>query len=108
MKVMIEGEFDNVIEMQQAIAKFLGAEKVSPKQIAAIDDDEDEKPKGKRGRPAKNKTKITESDIRKALRNYAKENGKEAAMEILQEFGADNVAELDSENYSELLANLAI
>jgi hypothetical protein len=80
------------------------------------DDDEDEKPKPRRGKkkdddeeeekpkPRRGKKKgPTADDVRKALRAYAKENGKDASHEILDDLGVKSVSEMEPEQYQEAI-----
>ena len=68
----------------------------------------EDKPKKKRGRPAKKKDKeISIGDVRKALKAYIEENDKDAVRAILKGFKAKKVSDLDEDDYPALLAKLA-
>jgi hypothetical protein len=89
-------------------SKGKAAGKVTP------DDDDDlpepTAPSGKKagGKKAGGKaaTKLTEDDVRNAAKKVIEKCGKDKAVEILNEFGGNRVADVDEENYAECVAKL--
>ncbi len=50
---------------------------------------------------------FTPEQVRDALKNFAKENGKEEAYKILAQFGAKKIADIKEENFADIMAEVS-
>lgn len=60
----------------------------------------------KKKEPKTEAKEFTESDVRGAIKIYAKANGRDQAFEILGEFGANKVADLKKEDYAAVMEKI--
>lgn len=72
--------------------------------LESADEDEDF---GDFGEVEEEKAEFTEEQVREALKNYAKDNGKEEAYKVLAQFGAKKIADIKESQFSDVMAEIS-